>query len=156
MYKISGRGSHLQPLIPLQLNAIDCDYKLFQDFHLFDYEVVVAAALSLSEVVIKKQFQFAASVLAGVSSGLCLVCSGLRSDIKKLAVFDELMASVRKLGMPKQLTLRECISRVSESVMFGEPSYRFEKKLIRGGTALDQVSSESMPFEGAGSTEPQQ
>ena len=48
------------------------------------------------------------------------------------------------------------ISRASESVMFGEPSYRFEKKLIRGGTALDQVSSESMPFWGAGSTEPRQ
>ena len=96
----------------------------------------------------KKQFQFAASVLAGVSSGLCLVYSGLRSDIKKLAAIDELMASARKLGMPKQLTLRECISRASESVMFGEPSYRFEKKLIRGGTSLDQVSSESMPFGG--------
>ena len=133
-----------------------CSDKLFQDFHLFDYEVVVAAALSLSEVVIKKQFQFAASVLAGVSSGLCLVCSGLRSDVKKLAAVDDLMASARKLGMPKQLTLRECISRASESVMFCEPSYRFEKKLIRGGTALDQVSSESMPFFGVGSAEPRQ
>jgi hypothetical protein len=133
-----------------------CSDKLFQDFHLFDYEVVVAAALSLSEVVIKKQFQFAASVLAGVSSGLCLVCSGLRSDVKKLAAVDDLMASARKIGMPKQLTLRECISRASESVMFCEPSYRFEKKLIRGGTALDQVSSESMPFFGVGSAEPRQ
>ena len=58
--------------------------------------------------------------------------------------------------MPKQLILRECISRVSESVMFGESSYRLEKKLIRGGTALDQVSSESMPFWGVGSAEPRQ
>ena len=58
--------------------------------------------------------------------------------------------------MPKQLTLRECISRASESVMFGDPSYRFMKKLIRGDTALDQVNSESMPFFGAGSTEPRQ
>jgi hypothetical protein len=63
------------------------------------------------------------------------------------------MASARKLGMPKKLTLRECISRASESVMFGEPSYRFVKKLSRGGTALDQVNSDSMPFGGAGSTE---
>ena len=106
-----------------------CDDKLFQDFHLFDYEVVVAAALSLSEVVIKKQFQFAASVLAGVSLGLCLVCSGLRSDIKKLAAVDELMASARKLGMPKQLTLRECSSRASESAMFGEPSDRCQESV---------------------------
>ena len=130
--------------------------KLFQDFHLFDYEVVVAAALSLSEAVLKKQFQFAASVLAGVSSGLCLVCSGLQSDIKTLAATDELMTSARKLGMPKRLTLRECISRASESVMFGEPSYWFDKKLIRSGTELDRVSSEPMPFWGAGSTEPRQ
>jgi hypothetical protein len=49
------------------------DDKLFQDFHMFDYEVVVAASLDLSEIVIKKQFQFVAAELAGFSSGLCLV-----------------------------------------------------------------------------------
>ena len=76
------------------------------------------------------------------------MCSGLRSDVRKLAATDELMASARKLGMPKQLTLRECIFRASESVIFGDPSYQFEKKLIRGGTTLDQVSSDSMPFGG--------
>ena len=124
------------------------DDKLFQDFQQFDYEVVVAASLDLSEIVIKRQFQFVAAELSGVSSELCLVCSGLRSDIKKLADTDELMASARKLGMPKQLTLRECISRASESVMFGDPSYRFVKKLIRGGTAPDQVNSHSMPWGG--------
>ena len=139
-----------------ELAADHGDDKLFQDFHLFDYEVVVAASLDLSGIVIEKQFQFAATALAGVSSELCLVCSGLRSDIKKLADNNELLASARKLGMPKQLTLRECISRASESVMFGDPSYRFVKKLIRGDTALDQVNSESMPFFGAGSTEPRQ
>ena len=57
-----------------------------------------------------------------------------------------MIASARKLGTPKQLTLRECISRASEFVMFGDPSYRFIKKPIRGGTALDQVNSDPMPF----------
>ena len=94
-------------LLAMELAADHGDEKLFQDFHLFDYEVVVAAALDLSEVVIKKQFQFAATMLAGVSSGLCLVCSGFRSDVKKLAATSELMASARKLGMPKQLTLHQ-------------------------------------------------
>ena len=42
---------------------------------------------------IRSYLVIAASALAGVSSGLCLVCSGLRSDIKKLAAVDELMAS---------------------------------------------------------------
>ena len=58
------------------------DEKLFQDFHMLDYEVAVAANLDLSEIVIKKQSQFVAAKLAGVLSGLCLVCFGLRSDIK--------------------------------------------------------------------------
>ena len=106
-------------LLAAELASDHGDEKLFQDFHFFDYAVVVAAALDLSEVVIKKQLQFAATMLAGVSSGLCLVCSGLRSDVKKLADTNELMASASKPGMPKQLTLRECISRASESVMFG-------------------------------------
>ena len=66
------------------------------------------------------------------------------------------MASARKIGVPKQLTLRECISRVSESVMFADPSYRFVKSPKSGGTALDQVSCESMPFFGVGSAEPHQ
>ncbi len=120
------------------------------------YELFVNEGLDQAGIMIEKQFQFADTALAVVPSELCLLCSGLRCDIKKYADVDELMASARKLGMPKQLTLRECISRASESVMFGDPSYRFMKKLIRGDTALDQVNSESMPFFGAGSTEPRQ
>ena len=86
--------------LAVELAADHGDEKLFQDFHFFDYEVVVAAALDLSEVVIKKQFQFAATILAGVSSGLCFVCSGLRSDVKKLADTNALMAPARNLGTP--------------------------------------------------------
>ena len=55
------------------LAAVFGDDKLRQDLHMFDYEVVVAASLDLSEIVIKKQFQFVAAELAGFSSGLCLV-----------------------------------------------------------------------------------
>ena len=134
------------------------DEKLFQEFHMLDYEVNVAASLDLSEIVIKKQFKFVAAKLAGFSSGLCLVCSELRSDIKQFANTDALFISARRLGMhmPKQLALRECISRASESVMFGDPSDRFVKKLVRGDTALDQVNSDSMHSVGTGSTEPRQ
>ena len=132
------------------------DDRLFQDFQEFDYEVVVAASLDLSSIVVEKQIKFAAAELSGVSSQLSLVCSGLRSDIKAFAEVDELMASARKIGVPKQLTLRECISRASESVMFADPSYRFVRSLKSGGTALDQVSYESMPFFGVGSAEPHQ
>ena len=132
------------------------DNRLFQDFQQFDYEIVVAASLDLSTIVIEKQIKFAAAELSGVSSQLSLVCSGLRSDIKAYAEVDELMASARKIGLPKQLTLRECISRASESVMFVDPSYRFVRSLKSGGTALDQVSYESMPFFGVGSAEPHQ
>ena len=131
----------------------DC---LFQDFQLFDYEVVVAASLDLSAIVIEKQVKFAAAELSGVSSQLSLVCSGLRSDIKVFAEVNDLMASARKVGWQKQLTLRECITRASESVMFADPSYKFVRSLKPGGTALDQVSYESMPFFGVGSAEPHQ
>ena len=106
--------------------------------------------------MVEKQIKFAAAELSGMSSQLSLVCSGLRSDIKACAEVDELMASARKVGLPKQLTLRECISRASESVMFADPSYRFVRSLKSGGTALDQVSYESMPFFGVGSAEPHQ
>ena len=51
-----------------ELAADHGDEKLFQDFHMFDYEVVIGASLDLSEIVTKKRFQFAASELAGVSS----------------------------------------------------------------------------------------
>ena len=132
------------------------DDRLFQDFQLFDYEVVIAASLDLSAIVIEKQVKFAAAELSGVSSQLSLVCSGLRSDIKAFAEVNDLMASARKVGWQKQLTLRECITRASESVMFADPSYKFVRSLKPGGTALDQVSYESMPFLGVGSAEPHQ
>ena len=132
------------------------DNCLFQDFQLFDYEVVIAASLDLSAIVIEKQVKFAAAELSGVSSQLSLVCSGLRSDIKVFAEVNDLMASARKVGWQKQLTLRECITRSSESVMFTDPSYRFVRPLKSGGTALDQVCYESMPFFGVGSAEPHQ
>ena len=132
------------------------DDRLFRDFQQFDYEIVVAASLDLSTVVVEKQIKFAAAELSGVSSQLSLVCSGLRSNIKAFVEVNELMASARKVGLPKQLTLHECISRASESVMFADPSYRFVRSLKSGETALDQVSYESMPFFGVGSAEPHQ
>jgi hypothetical protein len=133
-------------------------------FSKFDFDIVASAATGLAEFVVSKQRERGVASLSSDLSKMALVCSGLHRDVKQLATCDgcccskvgcDFAAEARKIGVKKQLTLRESLLRASRSVMFEDPSYVFVGSQKSGFTGTD-ILAKASPFFGRGSAEPRE
>ena len=151
------RGGCSQADLAAVLEAQLEDDVKYATFSSFDYEVAAVAALGMASNITDRLYASAVVSVGEMASELSLVCSGSRRDVRHLATCIEVLGDARKLGVKKQLTMHESLSRASASVMFSSPSYRYTDvhcKSPKDKTGVELVGKGS--FFGGGSAEPEQ